>query len=98
MKFKGFKQTISDIVILPARRRAGIGGFLEHSRPGGAQRRVSVVRAEGILQCTDDHNFDIIYTFRYEFGDITLPGPTVNVPSGFAVNEDFGYTAIPIGQ
>ena len=65
MKFKGFKQAITDVVILFAGRRAGVGCFLEHSRPGCAQRRISVVRAEGILQCADDHNFDIIYAFRY---------------------------------
>ena len=65
MKFKGFKQAISNVVILLARRRAWVGGFLKHSRPSGAQRRISMVRAEGILQRADDHNFDIIYAFRY---------------------------------
>ena len=98
MKLKGFKESIADVVILSAGRRAWVGGFLEHSRPSGSQRRISVMRAEGVLECADDHNFDIIYPGRYEFGDITLPGPAVNVPSGSAVNEDFGYAAVPVGQ
>ena len=98
MKLKGLKQSIADVVILFARRRAVARGFLEHCRPGGSQRRISMMRAEGVFQCADDHNFDIIYTRRYGFGDVTLPWPAVNVSCGFAINEDFGDAAIPAGQ
>ena len=98
LKFKGFKQSIANVVILPARWRAGIGGFLEHSRPSGTKGRISMMRAERVLQCANDYNFDIINATCYKSGDITLPRPAVYIAGSSTINDDFGDATEPVGQ